>query len=141
LMRAYFATYPGVDRWLKQAAQRVRKQGYVASLAGRKRAFRFESADQAQRSSMERMARNHPIQATNADILKCALSMLVDVLPAGAHLVLAVHDEIVVECPEPLIEDATILLKEVLMEACRTYLKVVHIPEPEVLIAPYWQKG
>jgi predicted phage tail protein len=33
LMRAYFATYTGVDRWLRQAAQRVRKQGYVASLA------------------------------------------------------------------------------------------------------------
>lgn len=141
LMRAYFATYPGVDRWLKQAAQRVRKQGYAASLAGRKRAFTFEGVTQAQRASLERMARNHPIQATNADILKRALSMLVDVLPDGAHLILAVHDEIVVECPETLLEDATILLKEVLMESCRTYLKMVHIPEPEVFIAPYWQKG
>src|SRR5258708_38693784 len=110
-------------------------------MAGRKRDFTLEGVDRAQRASMERMARNHPIQAPNADILKCALSMLVDLLPDGAHLVLAVHDEIVLECPEPLIEDATVLLKEVLVEACRTCLKVVHIPEPEVLIAPYWQKG
>ncbi len=140
LMRAYFATYSGVDRWLRRAGQRVRKQGYAASLAGRKRLFIFEGADQARQASMERMARNHPIQATNADILKQALSMLIDVLPEEAHLVLAVHDEIVLECPEPLIEDTERLLKAVLIEACRTYLKVVRIPEPEVLIAPYWKK-
>lgn len=141
LMRIHFATYPAANRWLRQTVRRVSTQGYVASLAGRRRAFTIEDVDQARRYSIERMARNHPIQATNADILKCALSMLGDVLPDGAHLMLAVHDEIVIECPEPLIEEATLLLKDVLVEACRTYLKVVHIPEPEVLIAPYWQKG
>ncbi len=140
LMRAYFATYSGVNRWLRRAGQRIKKQGYAVSLAGRKRMFTFEGAGQAWQASMERMARNHPIQATNADILKQALSMLIDVLPEEVHLVLVVHDEIVLECPEPLVEEAASLLKAVLVEACRTYLKVVHIPEPEVLIAPYWKK-
>ena len=87
------------------------------------------------------MARNHPIQATNADILKRAMSILYEVLPASAHLVLVVHDEIVIECPEALVEEATILLKAALVTACRADLKLVHIPEPEVKIAPFWKKG
>ena len=80
------------------------------------------------------------LQGTNADILKRAMSYLYDILPTDAHLVLIVHDEIVIECPEPLIEEATELLKAALIEACRIDLKLVHLPEPEVLIAPYWKK-
>lgn len=141
LMKTYFQTYPGVDRWLRQAARQAQKQGYAASLAGRKRFFSFAGCSQGERASLERMARNHPIQATNADILKRAMAILYDVLPSGVHLVLVVHDELVLECPEPLVEEATVLLKGALVEACRTDLKLVHIPEPEVLIAPYWKKG
>lgn len=141
LMKTYFQTYPGVDRWLRQAAQQAHRQGYAASCSGRKRFFSFAGVSRGERASLERMSRNHPIQATNADILKRAMSILYDVLPADAHLVLVVHDEIVIECPEPLVEEATLLLKEALVEACRADLKLVHIPEPEVLIASYWKKG
>ncbi len=141
LMKTYFQTYPGVDRWLRQAAQQAHRQGYAASCAGRKRFFSFNGVSRGERASLERMSRNHPIQATNADILKRAMSYLYDVLPAGAHLVLAVHDEIVLECPEPLVEEATLMLKTALVAACRADLKLVHIPEPEVLVAPYWKKG
>lgn len=142
LMRAYFRTYPGVNHWLRQTAPTARKQGYSASLAGRKRFLSFEGLNEADRASLARVARNHPIQATNADILKYALALLYDVLPTiGAHPILAVHDEIVLECPEAEAETGTALLKEALVWACRAYLKVVHIPEPEVLVAGYWKKG
>lgn len=141
LMKTYFHTYPGVDHWLRQAAGQAQKRGYAASCVGRKRFFHFQGADQVERASLERMARNHPIQATNADILKRAMGYLYDILPAGAHCVLVVHDEIVIECPEPLVEEVTTLLKSVLVEACRVDLKLVHIPEPEVLVATYWKKG
>jgi DNA polymerase I len=141
LMQTYFQTYPGVERWLKQAARQAHTQGYAASCSGRKRFFSFASASQAEQASMERMARNHPIQATNADILKRAMSYLYDILPVGVHVVLVIHDEIVIECPEPLVGETSELLKAALVEACRRNLKLVHIPEPEVLVAPYWKKG
>lgn len=141
LMDTYARTYPGATRWLRQTAQRIQQQGFIASLAGRKRFFSFAGANQGERSSIERMARNHPIQATNADILKRAIAILYDTLPAGAQIVLVVHDEIVIECPKALAEEAERLLKAALIEACRADLQVVHIPEPEVLQAPYWQKG
>lgn len=141
LMQAYFDTYPGVSRWLRQAGATARAQGYAVSLAGRKRWLNFEGLDRGQCAALERVARNHPIQATNADILKCVLAILFDVLPTiEAYLILAVHDEIVLECPCEQIEEAVPLLKEILVEACRTYLKRVHLPEPEILVAEYWKK-
>ncbi len=56
-------------------------------------------------------------------------------------MALIVHDEIVLECPEALVEDATQILKEAMVQACRDYLTVVSIPEPEVLVERYWAKG
>jgi DNA polymerase-1 len=141
LMRTYFQTYPGMDHWLRQAARQAQKRGYAASCYGRKRFLSFAGASQAERASMERMARNHPIQATNADILKRAMAFLYDILPSGVHVVLVVHDEIVLECPESLAKESIELLKSALVEACRADLKVVYIPEPEVLKEKYWKKG
>lgn len=140
LIKIYFGTYPGVDRWLKQVARQARAQGYTSSLSGRTRFLPFEETETFRQFGLERIARNHPIQATNADILKRAIAILYDVLPAGAHLVLVVHDEIVLECPTPLVEEVSSLLKEALIVACRADLTLVHIPEPEVLVAPYWKK-
>lgn len=140
LMKTYSQTYPGVARWFHQAARLAQKQGYAASLSGRKRFFPFAGASQGERVGMELMARNHPFQATNADILKRAMTILYDVLPREVHLVLVVHDEIVLESPEELVEEATELLKMALLEACQADLQQVHIPEPEVCMERYWKK-
>ncbi len=56
-------------------------------------------------------------------------------------MALIVHDEIVLECPEELVEEAKQGLKEAMVQACREYLTVVYIPEPEVLEERYWAKG
>jgi DNA polymerase-1 len=140
LMQTYFRTYTGVAKWLRQASQQALQQGYATTLAGRKRCFTFEGLDKAQRGSMERSAKNHPIQGTNADILKCALALLYAALPERVHIILVVHDEIVLECPDDLLDEAEQILKRAMMQACRDYLKVVHIPEPEVLRDICWKK-
>jgi len=54
---------------------------------------------------------------------------------------LIVHDEIVLECPEELVEEAKQVLQEAMVHACREYLTVVSIPEPDVLVEGYWAKG
>jgi DNA polymerase I-like protein with 3'-5' exonuclease and polymerase domains len=140
LMRAYFVTYTGVASWLRRTSQEALTQGYAATLAGRKRFFKVDGVDTSHRGAMERTAKNHPIQGTNADILKRALALLHKALPDQVHIILVVHDEIVLECPEDLLEQVKQVLKQVMMQACRDYLKIVHIPEPDVLVGPYWQK-
>ncbi len=140
LMHTYFATYTGVASWLRRTSQEALKQGYAATLAGRKRFFKVAGLDTSYRAAMERTAKNHPIQGTNADILKRALALLYEVLPDRAHIILVVHDEIVLECPEDLLGQAAQVLKDAMVQACRDYLKVVHIPEPDVLDGSYWKK-
>jgi DNA polymerase-1 len=142
LMQTYFATYKGVDGYLKRSGRRGVNEGYAVSLSGRRRMFAQESlADPAKRGGVERAAKNHPIQGTNADILKRALALLFERLPNDVHVVLTVHDEIVLETPVTIVDSAEAMLKESMMEACRDFLKRVVIPEPDVLIADYWVKG
>ncbi len=141
LMQRYFATYKGVAAWLRQTAQQAQRLGYAATQAGRKRFFQTAIENEAERASVERAAKNHPIQGTNADILKRALAHLRDALPEGVHLVLVVHDEIVLECPLHLVEEAAQTLKRVMVAACREYLHTVAVPDPDVLIDTFWKKG
>jgi DNA polymerase I len=140
LMQTYFATYKAVAAYLTRSGKEGIARGYAVSLAGRRRFFSAEMS-QGQRGEVERSAKNHPIQGTNADILKYAITLLYKQLPPRIHVVLTIHDEIVLECPGELVTEAEQLLKDIMVQACRAYLKVVHIPEPEVLIETYWRKA
>lgn len=139
LMQTYFSTYQGVAIWLKRTPPLALKQGYSTTLAGRRR-FLIPARTSEIRAQQERIAKNHPIQGTNADILKRALALLYQRLPNDCYTILTVHDEIVLECSEALIAEAQAILRESMVEACRLYLPTVHIPAPDILVAPYWQK-
>jgi len=107
-MERYFATYPGVKRYLDASRALARKQGYVETLLGRRRYFPVlkttatGSQAYAIRQAAERAAINHPIQGTAADIIKIAMVRLFQALREGgyrARMVLQVHDELVLEVP------------------------------------------
>ena len=115
-MERYFATYTGVRRYMTEVVEQARQQGYVATLFGRRRALpELKSSNFNLRSFGERVALNMPIQGTAADIMKLAMvaveKRLKKELPE-AKLVLQVHDELIVECPEPQAEAAAKLLEE-----------------------------
>jgi DNA polymerase-1 len=142
LMKKYFRMYRGVDAYLRQSGRVALQRGYAVSLSGRRRYF-LVSGDlqhKARLGGMERSAKNHPVQGTNADILKYALALLYKALPEGASLILAVHDELVIECREELISEVEALMKEMMVLACRQFLTEVHIPSPKVVVASYWKK-
>jgi DNA polymerase I-like protein with 3'-5' exonuclease and polymerase domains len=142
LMNTYFATYKGVAGYLKQSGRKGTEHGYTVSLSGRRRSFsRAQLTDNKQRGEAERAAKNHPIQGTNADILKRALALLSEQLPEDVHVILTVHDEIVLEAPTDNVAVAENILKRTMVDACRDFLKTVTIPEPDVLIEDYWVKG
>lgn len=140
LMERFFAAYPRVRAWLKRVSRQALRQGEARTLGGRVRWFKHPEQGAAPAGLLERAARNHPIQGTNADILKQALALLWQRLPAEVHVVLVVHDEIVLECPNERIEVATRILQQSLLEACRAWLPTVALPEPEVCCAPCWSK-
>ena len=115
-MEAYFATFPGVRKYMDDIVERAREQGYVETLFHRRRDLpELKSSNFNLRSFGERVALNMPIQGTAADIMMLAMvavhRRLKAELPA-ARLVLQVHDELIVECPETEAERAAALLKE-----------------------------
>ena len=80
------------------------KEGYVTTLYGRRRYLpELRDGKYMVREAAKRMAMNSPIQGTAADIIKIAMLRVDRALEeAGlmARLVLQVHDELIVECPE-----------------------------------------
>ena len=115
-MEAYFASFPGVKAYMEAVVAKARENGYVETLFHRRRDLpELKSSNFNLRSFGERVALNMPIQGTAADIMKLAMvaveKRLKKELPE-AKLVLQVHDELIVECPEDQAAAAAKLLEE-----------------------------
>ena len=115
-MDKYFATYPGVRAYMDHVVEQAKQDGYVSTLMGRRRWLpELKSSNFNTRSFGERVALNMPIQGTAADIIKLAMLRVRDRLKAEGfrgQLVLQVHDELIVECPQEEQEQVCTLLKE-----------------------------
>ena len=115
-MEAYFATFPGVRKYMDDVVAKAKEQGYVETLFHRRRELpEIRSSNFNMRSFGERVALNMPIQGTAADIIKLAMIAVEKRLREGlpeARLVLQVHDELIVECPAAQAETAAALLEE-----------------------------
>ena len=89
---------------MKQVVADARETGYTQTLYGRRRYVpELKSTNFNVRSSAERITLNTPIQGTAADIIKLAMIRVENALAESfpeAKLLLQVHDELIVECPE-----------------------------------------
>lgn len=104
-VEAYFKQFPGVKAYLDNMRRLAAQQGYVETLLGRRRYFPGlkSGGNQATRAREEREAINAPIQGTAADIMKIAMAQVASALQEnelGGHILLQVHDELVLECPQ-----------------------------------------
>jgi len=103
-MDKYFAHYAGVKTYMEAVVAQAKEMGYVATLFSRRRWVpELKSSNFNTRSFGERVALNAPIQGTAADIIKLAMIRVRNRLSAEGlegRLVLQVHDELIVECPE-----------------------------------------
>ncbi|KGQ20947.1 DNA polymerase I [Thermus filiformis] len=115
----YFQSFPKVRAWIERTLEEGRTRGYVETLFGRRRYVPdLASRVRSVREAAERMAFNMPVQGTAADLMKIAMVKLFPRLkPLGAHLLLQVHDELVLEVPEDRAEEAKALVKEVMENA------------------------
>ena len=103
-MDSYFAEYPGVHHYMESIVEKAKADGFVSTLYGRRRDLpELASSKFAVREFGKRVALNMPIQGTAADIMKLAMIDAFRALEQSglkAKLVLQVHDELIVECPE-----------------------------------------
>ncbi|MBQ6840264.1 MAG: DNA polymerase I [Oscillospiraceae bacterium] len=103
---SYLTTYHGVREYMKQVVEEARAAGYTQTLYGRRRYIPdLKSSNFNIRQGAERIALNTPIQGTAADLIKLAMIRVDAALKREfpeAQLLLQVHDELIVECPEEI---------------------------------------
>jgi DNA polymerase-1 len=118
---AYFAKYPKVREFREGVIAQATRDGHVTTLFGRRRAVpELRSGNYRLRSLGERLAVNTVLQGTAADIIKVAMVTVSRELARrklGSRLVLQVHDELVLECPEAEVEECVPLLRDAMCGA------------------------
>ena len=111
---SYLANYQGVRDYMKKVVADAREKGFTETLYGRKRYIpELKSSNFNIRQGAERIALNTPIQGTAADLIKLAMIRVDKALTARypqAKLLLQVHDELIVECPEEMAADVAALV-------------------------------
>jgi len=121
-VKTYFQKFPGVKTYLDGIRRLAAQQGYVETLLGRRRYFpALQSKQNVQiKNREEREAINAPIQGTAADIMKLAMLKIPPALKKAklkAKMLLQVHDELVLECPESELEKTAKLVQETMASA------------------------
>ena len=115
-MEKYFNHYAGVRAYMSDIIEKSKQDGFVSTLMGRRRWVpELKSSNFNTRSFGERVALNAPIQGTAADIIKLAMIRVRNRLKSEGlegRLVLQVHDELIVECPEAEAERVCALVRE-----------------------------
>ncbi|MGB7440812.1 MAG: DNA polymerase I [Coleofasciculaceae cyanobacterium] len=131
-------SYPKVFAYLEQMKKEAIAQGYVETILGRRRYFKFgsESLQNLRGSKVEdihldqlknigaydsgllRAAANSTIQGSSADIIKIAMVRLHKILQQyQAKLLLQVHDELIFEVPPDEWEELQLKIKETMESA------------------------
>ncbi|HZJ77050.1 MAG TPA: DNA polymerase I [Oscillospiraceae bacterium] len=122
-INSYFEKYPSIKQYMKDIVKEAGDKGYVSTIFHRRRYLpELRSSNFNTRSFGERMAMNTPIQGSAADIIKIAMVKVYRTLREGnfkAKLILQVHDELLIECPEDEIEAVTKILQQSMENAVK----------------------
>ena len=99
---------------MKNVVEDARAIGFTETMFGRRRYIpELKSSNFNVRSGAERIALNTPIQGTAADLIKLAMIRVDEALREKfpeAKLILQVHDELIVECPEAIAAEVSALV-------------------------------
>jgi DNA polymerase-1 len=119
---AYFRRFPGIKQYLDGIRQQAARVGYVETLLGRRRYFPTlqNRSNSASKNREEREAINAPIQGTAADIMKIAMLHIPPALQQAGlsgKMLLQVHDEIVLECPQEEMKATAQVVQETMAAA------------------------
>jgi DNA polymerase-1 len=147
LLDVYFASYKKVKRWLDNTGRMAVRLKSVRTLGGRRRMFtlpeRVHPEYDRLLSAIERQGKNMPIQGTSADITKYALAFIYQEFlnrKIDAHLIHTVHDEIVAEAREDIVDKVAKLIEEQMIKAGEKLLNKVPV-KVDINISDCWEKG
>jgi DNA polymerase-1 len=109
-IKTYFQRFPGIQDYMAEQRRRVKADGFVETIFGRRVQFpNANSSHPAERSFVERASINAPIQGSAADIIRRAMIRMEPALKGAkieAQMLLQVHDELIFEVPEEGVDAA-----------------------------------
>ena len=141
-IKQYFERFPGIRDYMEAMKAKVRQDGFVTTIFGRKIHFPgVTSKNPAERAFVDRASINAPLQGSAADIIRRAMIRMEDALDEAklsARMLLQVHDELIFEVPEKEVE-ATIPLVSKVMEVAPEPAVQLSVPlEVEASAAANW---
>ncbi|MDA0768998.1 MAG: DNA polymerase I [Chloroflexi bacterium] len=117
-IETYFGSYPGIRTYIDRTKEKVKADGYVETLLGRRRYIpEVRSTNGNIRNAGERMAINMPIQGTAADIIKIAMIAIQDRLEEKglrSKMIIQVHDELIFEVPREELQQMREMVNELM---------------------------
>ena len=121
-VETYFQKFPNVKSYLDGIRRQAARQGYVETMLGRRRYFPGlkNIRNRQRRDRLEREAINSPVQGTAADIMKIAMLRVAETLERSslsARMLLQVHDELVLECPQNEVDEVITLVCQAMENA------------------------
>lgn len=114
----YLEKYVNIKQFLEDVVKEVEETGYSKTIFGRKRYIPEIKAKNAMIKSFgKRQAMNTPIQGAAADIIKLSMIKVYEYLEENnidAKLILQVHDELIIETNETIVEELKLKIKEIM---------------------------
>jgi DNA polymerase-1 len=141
----YFERFPTLASYLESSKEYAREHKYSRTLFGRLRYFSdIDSKVPFIRASAERMAINAPIQGTaTADVIKLALRDVYEYIHKNnlfesVHILAQVHDELIFEIDESVIDTQEVQIKSIMEEVLHKYAPQVGIdPQISLVVEPH----
>ena len=120
-LEKFHAQFPVLSSFFDAQVEHARENGETRTIMGHRRPMpELYSQRPMERAAGERIALNAPIQGSASDVVKVAMINLVNALrDRGLHgrLLIQVHDELLVECPDNEVEATAKLLVDVMENA------------------------
>jgi DNA polymerase-1 len=135
--KKYFNTFPDVLNYTNYVAEVMRQQGYVKTLLGRKRRVpEINSLDNGEQARAKRQTLNSIIQGSASDVLKAAMVHIHKEFKKqnlDAHILLQVHDELVIQSRKDHTEEACKIVKQYMEHPLSKDLRVPLFVEPKIV--------
>lgn len=142
LLEAYFRAFPKIRGYLEASAREALRRGYAETMGGRRFWLLDMRREGREEHTIVRVAKNMPVQGTNADMTKLAMARIVvalDDAKLDGKLVNMVHDELVVEASEADAEAVRDVVVREMRSAGAEFVKRIEM-EVDAKIDDAWAK-
>ena len=137
----YFTIYSGVEEYMKNMENEAREKGYVQTMFGTTRNVSgLRSRNRRMSSAAAREAINMPIQGTESDIMKYIMIELQNLINKQflnkAYMLLPIHDEIVFEVEESIVEEFKEAANEIMINSVKLDVPI----QTHISVGDSWDK-